>query len=113
MAGRRSSDPYEQLLALSECELEHAGRGEFGELAAIAAEREAIIAALPPTSPAEARPTLVRIALANERVSIELQRGREQVLFALRRVVLARRTAQGYRRSFGDAATISHIDASA
>jgi hypothetical protein len=55
----RPRDPYAALLWLAERELEHAGAGEYAALEGIAAEREAILAMLPPTPPAEARETLV------------------------------------------------------
>jgi hypothetical protein len=106
----RPSDPYAALLWLAERELEHAGAGEYSALAGIAREREAIIATLPSTPPAEARDTLVLTALMQERVAVELQRGREQTLLLMRRVRLARETAQGYIRSFGETPEPVHID---
>jgi hypothetical protein len=45
-----------------------------------------------------------------ERVTVELQRGREQMLIALRRVRQARRAARGYRRSFGPAPMATRVD---
>ncbi len=112
MAPRRQRDPYEQLLALAERELECAGRGEYDELSEIAAERAEIIAALPPVAPAGARDTLERAALMQARVTIELERGRAQTVLALRHVTHARRAARGYRRSVG-AVGVPRIDASA
>ena len=55
----------------------------------------------------------MRIALTQERTTIELQRGRELTLLALRRVALARRTAGGYRRSVAAPAATVRIDTSA
>jgi len=113
MTPPRPRDPYAALLWLAERELEHAGAGEYGALPDIAAQRESIIAGLPATPPAEARETLVLTALMHERVAIELQRGREQTVLALRRVTLGLRAAHGYGRSFGDTGAPTHIDASA
>ncbi len=112
MAPRRTCSPYERLLTLAERELECAGTGEYAELPEIAAERAAIIERLPATPPPEARPALVRAALTQARVTIELRRGREQTVFSLRRVLHARRAARGYGRAVGAAAR-SRIDASA
>ncbi len=112
MAPRGPRDPYEQLLELAERELECAGRGEYGALAEIAAERTRIIETLPPVAPVTARETLERAALMQARVTVELQRGRAQALFALRHVLHARRAARGYGRSVG-AAAVPRIDASA
>ncbi len=106
-------DPYERLLALAERELECAGAGQWAALPAIAAERAAIIQALPATPPPTARANLERAALTQARVTIELQRGRAQTLFALRHVLHARRAARGYRRSLGQAAPVTRINASA
>ncbi len=113
MAARRRRDPYARLLELAERELECAGRGEYAALAELADERAALIENLPQTPPADVRATLVRIALTQERTSIELQRGREQMLLALRRVVQARRAARGYGRSVGHSAAPPRVDASA
>ena len=107
---RRPRDPYAALLWLAERELEHAGAGEYAALESIARQREAIIAKLPAIPPAEARDTLVLTALMQERVAVELQRGREQTLIALRRVGLARRAAKGYGASFGVAPAASRVD---
>jgi hypothetical protein len=112
MAPRGQRDPYEQLLALAERELECAGSGDYEALAGIAAEREAIVETLPATPPASARETIELALLTQERVTIELQRGRAQMLCELRHVVHARRAARGYGRSVG-LAGVTRIDASA
>jgi len=108
-------DPYAELLALGELELEHAGAGRYDALAEIAARRDAIIGELPPIPPAHVRSTLELAALTQERVTIELLRGRERTLLDLGLVAQARRTARGYGRSI---ATVRppggpHVDTSA
>lgn len=104
-------DPYRRLLELSERELECAGAGRLDALPEIAAERKALIASLPATPPASARQVLVQATLTQTRVTMELQRGREQALFSLRRVLQARRAARGYYHSAEHAPTASRVDA--
>jgi len=110
MSRQSAGDPYERLLALANEELEHAGRGEYDRLADLYRRRAAIIAGLPARPPASAIPTLQRTALIQERVTIELMRGREEKLFLLRRIVQARRAARGYRRSVARRAAATRID---
>ncbi len=90
------ADPYEHLLALISDELRLAGEGRFEELAQANATRTQLIATLPATPPASARETLQRAALMQERLNIELARGKEALLAALRELQLAQRTARGY-----------------
>ncbi len=91
-----ATDPYERLLALISDELRLAGEGRFEELAQANEARAALIASLPPTPPASARDTLERAALMQERLNIELARGKEALMVALRELQLAQRTARGY-----------------
>jgi hypothetical protein len=110
MARQRPRDPYVALLRLAERELELAGAGEFGALAEIAAERDALIATLPDVPPADARETLERTALIQERTTIELQRGREQMLLAVRHVTHGLRAARGYGAALHPAPAAVHVD---
>lgn len=87
---------YEQLLEMISAELQLAGEGRFEELAEANAAREALIADLPATPPAAARGTLERTWLMQERLNIELARGREALLMALSELQRAKRTARGY-----------------
>jgi hypothetical protein len=105
-----SPAPYERLADSFERELELVGAGRLDELAQLAADRDALIASLPATPPASARPALERAQLMSKRVMIEVARRRDVILAELGRVAQADRTARGYapkrpRRL--------HIDASA
>jgi hypothetical protein len=88
--------PYETLARIVERELELIGEGRLDELAALKAERAALVATLPETPPACARPALERAALLQRRVAIEIVRRREAVVLELARLEQVRRTAQGY-----------------
>ncbi len=91
--------PYERLHSLAERALEHAGRGELDEIAEIAAERAQIVASLPPSPPAAARALLERTLALQERTTIDLRRGREQLLRELSAVHQGQRAADGYGAS--------------
>lgn len=91
-----ASAPYEQLIELLSQELELAGEGRFQELADANAARAALIASLPAAPPASAREPLERAALMQARLDIELQRGKEALLLALRELQRASRAARGY-----------------
>lgn len=105
-------DPYEALAELAERELELAGLGRYEDVLALGIERDALIATLPASPPAHARAVLARTALTQERVSIELLRGRAQILFGLQRIEQVRRVARGYGRTLAPAAA-AHVNASA
>lgn len=105
-----TAGPYERLADSFERELELVGEGRLDEVADLAADRDALIATLPATPPASARPALERAQLMSKRVMIEIVRRRDAVLADLGRVAQGDRTARGYapnrRRRL-------HIDASA
>jgi hypothetical protein len=88
--------PYEALARMIERELELVGTGDHDALAALKAERDALISALPVTPPASARPALQRAALMNKRVEIEILRLREALLLEFANVERVSRTARGY-----------------
>ncbi len=88
--------PYETLARNLERELELIGDGSLDELAAVQAERAALIESLPATPPAGARPALQRAALMNKRVEIEIRRRREAVIAESANVERVGRTARGY-----------------
>src|SRR6201995_2849405 len=71
---------YETLARSIERELELIGDGAYDELEALHAERATLIAGLPATPPASARPALQRAALMSKRVEIEILRRREALL---------------------------------
>jgi hypothetical protein len=93
------TDPYERLVELAERELEHAGRAELIEMQAVIDERNALVASLPARAPAGARDALERALVIQERVTIELLRGREETIRALANVRRGQRAAIGYARS--------------
>jgi hypothetical protein len=88
--------PYEALLELIERELQLAGEGRFDELLKVAGARAALAATLPETPPAGARETLERAWLTQQRLTIELSRGREALLVELSKLERAQRAAHGY-----------------
>ena len=67
------SEPYLALLRLAEREAGLVGDGRFEELEHLAAERAAIVGALPATPPAGARPALERAAALQAATSAALQ----------------------------------------
>jgi hypothetical protein len=91
-----ASTPYDALLELIERELELAGEGRFDEVAELAASRELLTGSLPAAPPASARPALERAALLQQRLTIELLRGREAVLLELAQIERGWRAARGY-----------------
>jgi hypothetical protein len=94
--GQTDAAPYETLARTIERELELIGEGAFEELAALQAERAALVESLPAIPPAGARPALQRAALMNKRVEIEILRRREALLVDAANVERVDRTARGY-----------------
>ena len=88
--------PYEALARIIERELELVGNGDYEALAELKSERDALIATLPGTPPASARPALQRAALMSKRVQIEIERMREALLLEFANVERVDRTARGY-----------------
>jgi hypothetical protein len=91
--------PYEALLELIERQLQLAGEGRFDELRKVAAAHAALVETLPETPPSAAREVLQRAWLMQQRLTIELTRGREAVVHGLGELDRARRTANGYSPS--------------
>ena len=90
------TQPYEALARSLERELELIGDGDLGALAAIHAERAALLESLPAVPPADARPALQRAALMNKRLEIEILRRREAIVLETANVERVQRTARGY-----------------
>jgi hypothetical protein len=88
--------PYEALARMIERELELICTRDYDALEKLKAEREALIASLPATPPACARPALQRAALMNKRLEIEILRLREALLLDAANVERVGRTARGY-----------------
>jgi hypothetical protein len=88
--------PYESLARMIERELELICTPDHDALAALRAERDALIASLPGTPPACARPALQRAALMNKRLEIEILRLREALVLEAANLQRVGRTARGY-----------------
>lgn len=91
--------PYEALAALAERELLLVSSGDLerlDELAAVAVERAAIVAALPPRPPAAAESALVRAAATQERTTNALALHAGELRRSIAEVDRGRRTARGY-----------------
>jgi len=88
--------PYESLARMIERELELICTRDQDALAALRAERDALIASLPDTPPDCARPALQRAALMNKRLEIEILRLREALVLEADNIQRVSRTARGY-----------------
>lgn len=91
--------PYERLAALAEEELALVTAAELPDadaLETLVAERDAIVAALPVTPPAEAGPALARAAALQERATGELAARVSEARRSLDNVGQGRRLARGY-----------------
>ncbi len=88
--------PYESLARMIERELELICTRDQDALAVLRAERDALIASLPNTPPACARPALQRAALMNKRLEIEILRLREELVLEAANLQRVSRTARGY-----------------
>ena len=88
--------PYESLARMIERELELICTRDQDALAVLRAERDALIASLPNTPPACARPALQRAALMNKRLEIEILRLREALVLEAANIQRVSRTARGY-----------------
>lgn len=88
--------PYEALARMIERELELICTRDYDALEALKSERDDLIASLPQTPPASARPALQRAALMNKRLEIEILRLREALLLDAANVERVGRTARGY-----------------
>jgi hypothetical protein len=90
------TQPYEALARSLERELELMGDGDLDALAAIHAERAALLEGLPAVPPPDVRPALQRAALMNKRLEIEILRRREAIVLETANVERVQRTARGY-----------------
>lgn len=88
--------PYEELAALIERELELVHDRRFDELLALKRTRTELQAALPAVPSPGARPALERCMRLHKRLEIEFVRVRETILMELDQVRLGQRTARGY-----------------
>jgi hypothetical protein len=87
---------YDILADLAERELELVTAGALDGLAAVHAEREAVVADLPPRPPAEARAALERAAVAQARVTTALELRKRELAAELGRLGRGRTAVRGY-----------------
>lgn len=90
------ADPYEQLAALLERELELVGDRRLDEMLAVRDVRSGLQDSLPAIPPPSARAALERSLMLHKRVEIELLRVREAILMELAQVQRGQRAARGY-----------------
>lgn len=91
--------PYEHLVALAEHEACLVASGAWDDLPALAAEREATIAALPAVAAPEALPALQRLAGLQQLVSAALGSARAGTVAELAQLGRGRGAVQGYATS--------------
>lgn len=87
---------YDALAELAERELELVSAGEIEGLTALREQRTALVATLPPTPPAAARPALERAAALQARVTEALAERVRDGNLELRHVSRGRTAVRGY-----------------
>ena len=87
---------YEALASMAERELELVSARSFDELPALHQRRDALVAALPATPPAAARPALERAAAIQELVSEVLAEGLQGTSAEMRKLGHGRTAVKGY-----------------
>ena len=90
------ADPYAALVALAERELALVDDGRVDELAALAAERDAHIATLPPQAPGWAGPSLARAHTLQLATAAKLQAALAEVRHAMAALDRGRGAARAY-----------------
>jgi hypothetical protein len=91
-----TTNPYAALVLLAERERRLVDDGRIEELAAVAAERNALIATLPAHAPASARPALERAYALQSATSAALRASLAQVRHELATVDRGRGVARAY-----------------
>jgi hypothetical protein len=87
---------YDALAQLAERELELVSAGSLDDLPALHQRRDALLAALPATPPAAARPALERAAAVQSLVSEVLTEGLQGASAELRKLDHGRTAVNGY-----------------
>ena len=90
------TDPYAALVTLAERELELASTGSLEELAELQRERNALVASLPATPPASARPALGRAASLQAQVTDVLSTALGAIGGEIERLDRGRTALRGY-----------------
>jgi hypothetical protein len=102
--------PYEVLVALAEQERALALDGRWSELSELLDRRAAVIAALPPEDPAEARPLLERALAAHAQAHAAMGAARAVMLAELGGTGRTRSAVAGYRSTAGAQAVAGAAD---
>jgi hypothetical protein len=90
------SDPYAELVALAERELELVSAGAVDDLPALQRERDTLVASLPDTPPASARGSLERAAGLQAQVSEALSGSMRALGGEIERLDRGRAAVRGY-----------------
>jgi hypothetical protein len=88
--------PYDALADIAQRELELVSAGAVDKLSELHAQRHAIVATLPPTPPATARPALERAAGLHAQVTALLQERMRETAAELRKLTQGRTAMRGY-----------------
>jgi hypothetical protein len=107
-----TTDAYAALVRLAERERQLVDDGRFEELAAVAGERTALIAALPPQAPPAARPALERAYALQSATAAALRASLAEV----RHEMAALNRGRGVARAYAGPATripVASVDAAA
>ena len=91
--------PYEALAALAEREHALVAAGRLEDLDGLAAERDALVAGLPPQAPVSARPALVRSAALQAATTDALERSARRAQAELRSLGRGRHATRAYGRA--------------
>jgi hypothetical protein len=92
------TEPYQRLLTLAKLEHELALQGDLEGLERLDAERRTIVAALPDTPPAAAKPALIEMAQLQAATTAVLTEARARVTAELGESERREQTARGYGR---------------
>jgi hypothetical protein len=103
-----SLEPYERLAALAEAERDHALAGRIDALAAVQAQRAALVAALPDRAPAGAHPHLRRAGAAQAQTTAALVAAMRAARSDALRVEHGRTAVAAYRPGGPVAPRIAH-----
>jgi hypothetical protein len=106
-------DPYTVLVDLARREQEHALQDDLDGLEHVAAERDALIAALPDSAPDSAKPALLEAARIQAQTTAVLMEGRARLSAEMGDMERGRVTAAGYSRASGAAPRRSTITVAA
>lgn len=88
--------PYEELVRLTERELELARAGRLDEMAVLQSQRAVHVEALPARPPVEARGALERAAALQREITVTLAMGARSAVDELRRVDRGRAAVRSY-----------------